>query len=138
MGRKPRIDSFFSDEARLTFVDDAEALFETNTRRLLTDNVMRQAVQRTDAIFVQSLEGILEKAFDTRLKVVHRRVDQRDDEDFLSATDPAFVNDLSRQRREDVSLSRAGDRGNAEASAAIFENFLLGITRSKVVNTHNV
>ena len=87
---------------------------------------MRQPVQCAHAIFVQRLQGVIEKAFDARFEIVHRRVDEGNDEHFLLIAEPPFVNDLSRQRREDVRLARTGHRGNTKAAAVIAEDLLLG------------
>jgi hypothetical protein len=44
------------------------------------------------------LKGIVKETFDARFKVIYRRIDKRDDQHFLVTSDPAFVDDLRRQR----------------------------------------
>jgi hypothetical protein len=95
---------------------------------------MRQPVQCAHAIFVQRLQWVVEEAFDARFEIVHRRVDEGDNEHFLVVAERAAVNDLRRQRGEDVRLARARDGGNTEAAACVFQYFLLGRTRSEVVH----
>ena len=93
---------------------------------------MRQPVQCANAIFVQCLEWVIKKAFDARFEVVHRRVDERDDEHFLIVAERTALNDLRRQRGEDVRLARTRDSGNTEAPAVVAEDILLGGTRGEV------
>lgn len=130
--RQPGVDRLAANEARFALVNDAELILQPDARRLLADDVVRQPVQCAHAIFVQRLQGIVEEAFDARLEIVHRRVDERDDENFLVVAQPSFLNDLRRQRREDVRLARAGDSGNAEPSAGVAEDVLLGGTGGEI------
>ena len=134
MRRQPRIDRLLADEARLTLVDDAETLLKPHARRLLADDVMRQPMQCAHAIFEQRLKRVIKEAFDARFEIIHRRVDERDDEHFLIVAERAALNDLRRQRREDMRLPRARDGGNAQPPAIIAEDVLLGGTRSESVH----
>ena len=122
-------------EARLAFVDDAEALVEADARRLLADDVMRQPVQRADPVTIKRLQRIIEKTFDARFEVIHRRIDECNNKHFLVAADPALMDDLCSQRREDMCLACTGHSGNAEPPAGIFENFLLRRTWIKIVHS---
>ena len=58
---------------------------------------MRQPMQSAHAIFVKRLHGVVEKAFDAVLEIIHRRIDQRDDQHFLPILQLVLVNDLRRE-----------------------------------------
>lgn len=131
MRRQPRVDRLAADEARLTLVNDAETLLQPHARWLLADDIMRQPMQCAHAIFVERLEGIVEEAFDARFEIIHRRVNERDDEHFLIVAERAAVNDLRRQRGEDMRLARARDSSNTQPPAVVAEDVLLGGSRSK-------
>src|SRR5687768_11055124 len=117
MCRQECIDRLAPDEVRFALIKDGETLLESYTAGLLPDNIVRQPMQRTDAIFIECLQGIIEKAFDARFEIIHRRIDQGDDKHFLFITKPPFLNELSRQRGEDVRLTCTRDSSNTKAAA---------------------
>ena len=92
---------------------------------------MRQPMQRAHAIFIKRLHGVIEKAFDAVLEIVHRRINQRDDQYFLPVLQLVIVNDLRRERRENVRLARARYSGNTKPPATVAEDVLLGGSRGE-------
>ena len=74
---------------------------------------------------------IVKEAFDARFEIVHRRVDERDDEHFLIILQRAAVNDLRREGRENMRLACARHRGNTQPPASVAEDILLGGSRGE-------
>ena len=66
-----------------------------------------------------------------RREIVHRRIDQRDDENFLVALKRATTNNLRGERRERVRFARTGHSRNAKRAACVFQDFALRRTRSE-------
>ncbi len=87
---------------------------------------MRQPVQCAHAILVQDLQWVIKEAFDARLEIIHRRVDQCDDENFLLVLQLVVLNNLRRKRGENMRLASARYGGNTKPSACVAEDVLLG------------
>jgi hypothetical protein len=122
---QPGIDSLTADEVGFALVEDGEALLKTDAGRLLSDDIMCQAMQRADAISVEGVERIIKKSPDTGFKVIDRRVDEGDNKHFLLISERAAGNDLCSECREDLRLTRTRHRGNAKPPAAITEDLFL-------------
>ncbi len=86
---------------------------------------MRQPVQRAHAILVQNPQGIIKEAFDARLEIIHRRIDQRDDQNFLPVLQLVILDNLRGKRGENVRLASARHGGNSKPPASVAEDFFL-------------
>src|SRR6266508_2746766 len=128
----PGFDCLAADEVSFALINDGKALIQSYATGFLADNVMRQSMQRADAIFVERLQRVIEKSLDACFEVIHRRIDERDDEHFLVVSERAICNDLRREGREDLRLARTRHRGNAKAAATITKDLFLRGARNKV------
>ena len=126
IGVQPRGDGFLADEGRFALVDDAETGFEADHGGFLADDVVRQPVQRADAVAEMRQQAArLDKAADAVGEVVHGRVDQGDDQHFLVGVEAAFGDQAGGQGREHVRFARARHGGNAQFAVGVVEDFLL-------------
>ena len=81
MGLQPGCGGFLADEIGLALVEDGEALLQPDRGGFLAHDIVRQSVQGADA--VTEGHGQLQEFLDAAGEVIHRRVDQGDDQHFL-------------------------------------------------------
>jgi hypothetical protein len=91
-------------------------------------------MQGADPIPVKRLERVIEEALDARFEVIHCRIDEGHDQHFLIVGKRAAGDDLRGERGEDLRLSRAGHRSNAEAAATIPQDLFLRGSRDKGIH----
>ena len=115
-----------ANELRFSFIDDAELIFKPDAGRLFPHNIVCQSMQGADAVFIKRFDRVFEEAFDAGLKVVHRRVDQGHDQNFLVVLQLPAADDLRRECRQDVGFACAGDCGDPKPSAGVLQDVLLG------------
>ena len=93
---------------------------------------MRQPVQGADTIAeLRDEPARLNEVADAAGKIIHRRVDQRDDQHFLFGFKLSAGNDLRGEGRERVRLARAGHGRNAKRAALVGEDLFLSGARSE-------
>ena len=133
IGVQPGSHGFLADEGGFALVDDAETGFEADHGGFLADDVVRQPVQRADAVAeMRQQPARLDEAADAVGEVVHGRVDQRDDQHFLVGVEAAFGDQAGGQGGEHVGLARARHGGNAHFAVGVVEDFLLVGARGEV------
>ena len=126
IGVQPRGDGFLANEGGFALVDDAETGFEAHHGGFLADDVVRQPVQRADAVAeMRQQPARLDKAADAVGEVVHGRVDQRDDQYFLVGIEAAFGDQAGGQGGEHMGFARARHGGNAHFAVGVVEDGLL-------------
>jgi hypothetical protein len=80
------------------FVDDLEIGLQPHQRRTLRD-IVRQPVQRTHPVAqVRQQPPAFDKLADALVEIIHRRIDQRNDQYFLLIRQGALGDDLRRQQ----------------------------------------
>lgn len=127
---QPGVGGFLADEVGFALVNDAEAVLQPGRGRFFADDVVRQPVQGADAVAEGHGQG--EEFLDAGGEVVHRRVDQGDDEHFLLVGQRAGADDLRGEGAERVRLAGAGHGGNAHLPAGVGEDLGLGGARGEV------